>query len=119
MKTVDKLNRDTVKEISSIKNEPKWMTDFRVKSYEFFEKCPQPNFGPKLDIDFDIITYYKRITDNVEKSWAKVECSVKDTFENLGLIDAEKKYLDMGFTDYIAKPFTKSEIEEKINKIFK
>ena len=94
MKTVDKLNRDTVKEISKIKNEPKWMTDFRVKSYEFFEEAKQPKFGPKLDINFDIITYYKKITDNVENNWAKVECSVKDTFENLGLIDAEKKYLD-------------------------
>ena len=94
MKTIEKLNIDTVKEISKIKNEPKWMTDFRVKSYKFFEECKQPNFGPKLDIDFDIITYYKKITNNVENSWAKVECSIKDTFENLGLIDAEKKYLD-------------------------
>ncbi len=94
MKTVEKLNVDTVKEISKIKDEPKWMTDFRVKSYEYFKESEQPNFGPKLDIDFDIITYYKKITDKVEKSWAKVDCSIKDTFDNLGLIDAEKKYLD-------------------------
>ena len=94
MKTVEKLNVDTVKEISKIKDEPKWMTDFRVKSYEYFKESEQPNFGPKLDIDFDIITYYKKITDNVENNWAKVDCSIKDTFDNLGLIDAEKKYLD-------------------------
>jgi len=94
MKTVEKLNVDTVKEISKIKDEPKWMTDFRVKSYEYFKESDQPNFGPKLDIDFDIITYYKKITDNVENNWAKVDCSIKDTFDNLGLIDAEKKYLD-------------------------
>lgn len=94
MKTVEKLNVDTVKEISKIKEEPKWMTDFRVKSYEYFKESEQPNFGPKLDIDFDIITYYKKITDNVENNWAKVDCSIKDTFDNLGLIDAEKKYLD-------------------------
>ena len=65
MKTVEKLNVDTVKEISKIKDEPKWMTDFRVKSYEYFKESEQPNFGPKLDIDFDIITYYKKITDNL------------------------------------------------------
>lgn len=94
MKTVEKLNVDTVKEISKIKEEPKWMTDFRINSYKYFKEAEQPNFGPKLDIDFDIITYYKKITDNVENNWAKVDCSIKDTFDNLGLIDAEKKYLD-------------------------
>lgn len=94
MKTIEKLNKDTVKEISKIKNEPKWMTDFRIQSYEFFEEAKQPKFGPKLDIDFDIITYFKKITDNVENSWSKVNCKVKNTFEDLGLIDAEKKYLD-------------------------
>ena len=94
MKSIEKLNRDTVKEISKLKSEPKWMTDFRVNAYDFFEKSKQPNFGPKLDIDFDIITYYKKITDNVENNWAKVDCNVKNTFEDLGLINAEKKYLD-------------------------
>ena len=94
MKTIEKLNKDTVKEISKIKEEPKWMTDFRIKAYEFFENAKQPKFGPKLDIDFDIITYFKKITDNVENSWSKVDCKIKNTFDDLGLIDAEKKYLD-------------------------
>ncbi len=94
MKTVEILNEKTVKEISEIKNEPKWMRDFRIKAYKFFKESDQPTFGPKLDVDFDIITYYKKITDNVENNWANVECSIKDTFDNLGLIDAEKKYLD-------------------------
>ena len=94
MKTIEKLNKDTVREISKIKEEPKWMTDFRIKAYEFFENAKQPKFGPKLDIDFDIITYFKKITDNVENSWSKVDCKIKNTFDDLGLIDAEKKYLD-------------------------
>ena len=94
MKTIEKLNKDTVREISKIKEEPKWMTDFRIKAYDFFENAKQPKFGPKLDIDFDIITYFKKITDNVENSWSKVDCKIKNTFDDLGLIDAEKKYLD-------------------------
>ena len=94
MKTLERLSIDTVKEISKIKNEPKWMTDFRIKAYEYFEKTPNPKFGPPLDIDFDIITYFKKITDNVENSWSKVDCKIKNTFDDLGLIDAEKKYLD-------------------------
>ena len=53
------LNEDVVKTISSLKGEPEWMTEFRLKAYETFKKMPMPNFGPKLDIDFDSIHYYK------------------------------------------------------------
>ena len=57
------LNEEVVKKISSLKREPEWMRDFRLKAYESFKKFPMPNFGPKLDIDFDSIHYYKRINE--------------------------------------------------------
>ena len=88
------LNEDKIKEISKIKNEPKWMTDFRLKAYETFVKTPNPNFGPELKIDFDRINYYKRVSDKVENNWDRIDCNIKDTFDKVGVIDAEKKYLD-------------------------
>ena len=87
------LNEEVVKDISRIKGEPVWMRDFRLKSYECFKEMPMPSFGPKLDIDFDNITYYKRISDKSFNNWESVRCDVKNTFDDSGLIDAEKKYL--------------------------
>lgn len=88
------LSEDKVKEISKIKGEPKWMTDFRKEAYKTFEKTPNPNFGPELKIDFDSINYYKRVSPKVEDNWNNVACNIKNTFDSVGLIDAEKKYLD-------------------------
>ena len=88
------LNEDKIIEISKIKKEPKWMTDFRLNAYKTFVETPNPNFGPELKINFNLINYYKRVSERVEKTWDKVDCNVKNTFEELGLIDAEKKYLD-------------------------
>ena len=87
------INKKIVLEISKKKGEPKWMRDFRVKSYEKFCELSNPLFGPYLDIDFDDITYYKKVTDKVENSWDDVPSDVKDTFDKLGIPEAEKKYL--------------------------
>ena len=88
------INKDKVIEISKLKNEPKWMRDFRVKSYEYFSECDQPNFGPEINIDFDSITYYKtRATDSIKESWNDVPSNIRKTFDDLGLPDAEAKYL--------------------------
>ena len=59
------LNEEKVIEISNIKKEPKWMTEFRLKSYHKFIELENPSFGPKLDIDFDSINFYKRVADEV------------------------------------------------------
>ena len=88
------LNEDIVKKISEIKKEPEWMTDFRVKSYQKFKELRNPNFGPEIHLNFDLITYYKRISDKIENDWSKVDKEAKETFEHVGLIDSEKKYLD-------------------------
>ena len=88
------LNEEKVIEISNIKKEPKWMTEFRLKSYHKFLELENPNFGPKLDIDFDSINFYKRVADEVKDNWNEVDKEVKDTFDKIGLIESEKKYLD-------------------------
>lgn len=88
------LDENKIIEISKIKDEPEWMRKFRLKSYEEFVKTPNPNFGPELKIDFDKINYYKKVSDKVEDNWENVSCPIRDTFEDVGLIDAEKKYLD-------------------------
>jgi len=86
------INKSKVIEISKIKNEPKWMRDFRVNSYLKFEELANPSFGPELQIDFDDITYYKKIGSR-ESDWNKVPKEIKDTFNKLGIIEAEQKYL--------------------------
>ena len=88
------LNEEKVIEISNIKKEPNWMTEFRLKSYHKFIELENPNFGPKLDIDFDSINFYKRVADEVKDNWNEVDKEVKDTFDKIGLIESEKKYLD-------------------------
>lgn len=87
------LTIDTIKEISKIKKEPKWMLDFRLKSLEKFLELSNPNFGPELKIDFNDINYYKRIDDKVHDNWQDVPNEARNTFNEIGLPDAEKKYL--------------------------
>ena len=86
------INKSKVIEISKLKHEPKWMEDFRVNSYETFMNLANPTFGPDLNVDFDDITYYKKVGNN-EKSWNDVPKDIKDTFDKLGIIEAEQKYL--------------------------
>ena len=87
------LSEEKISKISELKIEPKWMKDFRLKSYKTFCELSQPNFGPDLSIDFDEITYYKKMTEKVENSWDNVPADIKKTFDKLGIPDAEKKYL--------------------------
>jgi len=87
------LNEQFIIDLSKKKKEPKWMLDFRLKSYQKFKELDNPNFGPKLDIDFDNIEYYKGTREELTNDWNKVNCSIRNTFDNLGVIDAENKYL--------------------------
>ncbi len=88
------LSEEKIKSISKIKNEPKWMTDFRLEAFKAFKNIPNPNFGPELKIDFDKINYYKKVAKRVENDWQQVACNIKNTFDKVGLIEAEAKYLD-------------------------
>ena len=86
------LNEEMIKEISQRKGEPAWMLEFRLKSLNKFLELGMPKFGPKLDIDFSSINYYKKV-GNSTSSWDKVNCAIKNTFDKLGVIEAEEKYL--------------------------
>ncbi len=94
MRTELGLSEDKIRDISKIKGEPKWMTDFRLEAYKAFKEIPNPNFGPELKIDFEAINYYKKVSNKVENDWQNVSCNIKNTFDKVGLIEAEKKYLD-------------------------
>ena len=87
------LNEQFIIDLSKKKNEPEWMLEFRLKSYAKFKELNQPSFGPKLDIDFDNITYYKSVEEKLTNDWQKVNCSVRNSFKDLGVIEAENKYL--------------------------
>ena len=87
------LTKSKIKEISKIKKEPKWMLDFRLKAFEKFEQFDNPFFGPELNIDFDEITFYKKVSDNIANNWEDVDKEIKNVFDEIGLPDAEKKYL--------------------------
>lgn len=94
MLTIEKgLDKNKIVEISKIKKEPKWMLDFRLQAFEKFCQLKNPNFGPELKIDFDDINFYKRVDNKQYSKWEEVPTDARDTFNKLGLPDAEKKYL--------------------------
>jgi len=88
------IDAERVAQISKMKGEPDWMRDFRLKAYDYFTRRPMPNWGADLsDIDFDDIYYYIRPTEKQGKSWDEVPEYIKDTFEKLGIPEAERKFL--------------------------
>lgn len=95
------LTEEIVRQISAWKNEPEWMCEFRVKAFHQFEKMEMQNWGPDLsEIDFQDFTYYKKVSNEAERSWEDVPEEVKNTFEKLGIPEAEKKYLAGVTTQY-------------------
>jgi Fe-S cluster assembly protein SufB len=88
------LSRGTIEEISKIKNEPQWMLDFRLRSYDIFMNKPMPVWGGDLSkINFQNIYYYTKASEKQSKSWDDVPESVRKTFDKLGIPEAEKKFL--------------------------
>jgi Fe-S cluster assembly protein SufB len=88
------LSRDVVEEISRMKNEPQWMLDFRLKSLELFYKMPMPTWGGDMtDLNFDNITYYVKPSERQGKTWDEVPDEIKQTFDKLGIPQAEQKFL--------------------------
>ncbi len=88
------LNRKVVEELSAMKGEPDWMLEYRLKALEHFEKRPMPNWGADLsDMDFDDIYYYIRPTEKQGRTWDEVPEYIKNTFDKLGIPEAERKFL--------------------------
>ena len=95
------LNEDVVRAISKLKNEPEWMLEFRLKALKAFNELPLPSFGPDLSsLDFNSYTYFIRPSERVEKSWDEVPETIRNTFDKLGIPEAEQKYLAGVSTQY-------------------
>ena len=117
VKTNVGLNEDIIREISSLKGEPEWMLEFRLKSYKAFLELKNPSYGPDLsNIDFNSFTYFTRPSNKEEKSWDKVPETIKNTFSKLGIPEAEAKYLAGVSTQYESEVVYHNmlqEVEEK------
>jgi Fe-S cluster assembly protein SufB len=87
------LNSNIVAEISEMKQEPAWMRDFRLRSLEVFDSKPMPRWGGNIGIDFQDIYYYLKPTEHQGKTWDDVPTEIKETFDKLGIPEAEKKFL--------------------------
>jgi Fe-S cluster assembly protein SufB len=88
------LSREVVESISDYKDEPKWMRDFRLKALEHFYSRPTPAWGGNLgQIDFDDIHYFVRASEKNSRDWSEVPEDIKNTFDRLGIPEAERKFL--------------------------
>jgi len=88
------LSEKVVRQISGAKGEPAWMLDFRLRALKIFEDKPTPTWGGDLShINYDEIYYYLKPTLEEGKTWEDVPSEIKDTFDRLGIPEAEKKHL--------------------------
>jgi Fe-S cluster assembly protein SufB len=88
------LSKQKVATISAIKKEPQWMTEYRLKAYEHFISMKMPEWGGDLSkIDFEKIIYFIKATDKQEKSWEDLPAEIKETYDRIGVPEAEKNFL--------------------------
>ena len=87
------IDKEIIHQISDIKEEPDWMREFRLEALEIFESKPMPKWGGDIELDFQDIYYYLKPTNKQGKTWDDVPAEIKDTFEKLGIPEAERKYL--------------------------
>ena len=91
------LDEDVVRDISSKKSEPQWMLDLRLKGLSLFEKKPMPTWGSDLSgIFFDTIKYFVRSTEKQANSWEDLPEDIRNTYDRLGIPDAERNRLVAG-----------------------
>jgi len=94
LKTQTGLTEETVREISKAKDEPDWMLEFRLNAFHIFEKKPMPTWGADLSkLDFEGMTYYSKPTEKPQTSWEALPTEIKNTYERLGVPEAERSYL--------------------------
>ena len=88
------LDEEVVRQISTLKQEPKWMLDFRLKAFKHYQERAIPNWGADLsDLNLDEIYYYVKPTEAESRTWDDVPETIKNTFDKLGIPEAEQKYL--------------------------
>ena len=88
------LNKEIIHQISDMKDEPDWMLEFRLEAYEIFKAKPDVKWGGYLaSLDFNDIYYYVKASDRTERNWEDVPEDIKNTFDRLGIPEAERKFL--------------------------
>ena len=115
-RAVKGLNADIVSQISEMKNEPEWMRDFRLRSLKIFESKPMPHWGGDIAVNFQDIYYYLKPTDHQGRTWDDVPQAIKDTFDKLGIPEAERKFLSgvkAQFESEVVYGSLKTELSEK------
>ena len=111
------LSKKVVEQISEMKGEPSWMRQFRLKSLELFEKRPMPTWGADLSgINFDDIYYYIKPVAQQGKTWSDIPAEIKDTFDRLGIPQAEQKYL-AGVTAQYESEAVYHKVREDLEKL--
>lgn len=107
------LNEEVIREISAIKKEPEWMLERRLDAYRSFKEQKNPDWGPSLDeINFDDFTYYIKPSDGEVKDWEEVPETIRNTFDKLGIPEAEQKYLAGVSTQYESEVVYHNMLEE-------
>ncbi|MGB3414820.1 MAG: Fe-S cluster assembly protein SufB, partial [Microbacteriaceae bacterium] len=107
------ISTEVVSDISGIKNEPEWMLKRRIRAYELFLKKPMPTWGADLSgIDFDNIKYFVRSTEKQADSWEDLPDDIKNTYERLGIPEAERNRLVAG----VAAQYESEVVYHQINE---
>lgn len=116
-KTEKGLSEQVIREISAVKKEPEWMLQRRLDAYHSFLEQKNPDWGPDLSqIDFNDFTYYIKPSDRQEKDWEEVPDTIRETFQKLGIPEAEQKFLAGVSTQYESEVVYHNmlaEVEEK------
>ncbi|MSS83952.1 Fe-S cluster assembly protein SufB [Actinomycetaceae bacterium WB03_NA08] len=111
------INEDIVRFISQTKGEPEWMLQRRLKAFGFFERKPMPAWGPDLSsIDFDDFKYYVRPTDRQVKAWEDLPEDIRNTYDRLGIPDAEKNRLVAGVAAQYESEVVYQQIQEDLER---
>ncbi|GIG40983.1 Fe-S cluster assembly protein SufB [Cellulomonas phragmiteti] len=111
------LSEDVVRDISRLKNEPEWMLKMRLKSLRLFDKKPMPWWGADLSgIDFDNIKYFVRSTEKQATSWEDLPEDIKNTYDRLGIPEAEKQRLVAGVAAQYESEVVYHQIQESLEE---
>jgi Fe-S cluster assembly protein SufB len=111
------ISEDVVRDISEKKSEPDWMLETRLKGYNFFERKPMPAWGSDLSgIDFDNIKYFVRSTEKQAQSWEDLPEDIRNTYERLGIPEAERSRLVAGVAAQYESEVVYHQINEELEK---
>ncbi len=112
------LSADVVADISALKNEPQWMLEFRLKALDLFERKPMPRWGADLSgIDFDNIKYFVRSTEKQAATWDDLPPDIKNTYDKLGIPEAEKARLVSGVAAQYESEVVYHQIREDLEEL--